>query len=352
MQDDDRSDADADDEEQHKLPCDACIASGRSCTYGVLEVDWQGRKRCALASQSLLSRQLTQCTRRAYGILSELDERLAKLEILLLRKTGVNSPYELDDLDLVLAKIGPPQDVDQAPPSRDADDGIRRRPVKPLSPRLPPLRPLPPLSPALTPQLEPSVNHKIAFAQDLFEVASSFWPANPLSSGLTWRQPVLQLDGAAEELASALATLEIVDVHKSLQPVAREPTRTFPKLSTPASSVSCLLSPTPQSAYPTVHSQPNSPTPPHVWTPFVSKSPLTPPLALYNHTLPTPVASPITPVKTVSITSLVHPRQISPPPDSCLWRYFSDSAPVLPASPPPSVRSIRSRTSTACSTAA
>lgn len=47
MEDEDESDDDAKD--QRKLPCDACIASGRDCTYGLLEVDWQGRKRCVVS---------------------------------------------------------------------------------------------------------------------------------------------------------------------------------------------------------------------------------------------------------------------------------------------------------------
>ncbi|BGP29544.1 hypothetical protein JCM10296v2_001283 [Rhodotorula toruloides] len=327
--------SDDDDRDQHKLPCDACIASGRSCTYGVLEVDWQGRK-------------------RAYGVVSELDERLAKLEVLLLRKTGATSAYELDDLDSLLAKIGLPQDVDEEPPSRDADDGVRRRPAKPLGPPLPlqPLPPLPPPAVVLKVDNQPTAHHKITFAQDLFEVASSFWPANPLASGLTWHEPFLQLDGAAEELASALSTLYIGHLHKTSQPVARNPSRTLSKLWTPATFAPSLLLPTPRSAYPTTHHQLNVPTPRHAWTPVASKSPLTPPLTVYKHSLPTPIASPITPVKTVSITTLVHPHQISPPPESCLWRYFSDSAPVLPVSPPPSLRSARSRTTTSSSAAA
>lgn len=279
---------------------------------------------------------------RSYGILTEMDERLAKLEALVLRKTGATSTYELDDLDDILVKVEVPQATER-PPTRDVDDGVRRCPVN----RLPPL-PLPPLPyHACAPQarFEPSVDHKVAFAQDLFESATSFWPANPLASGLTWRQPFLQHDDAATELAAALSTLGIAEV-PTPQPSEQASRPALSKLSMPAPPAIAPLPPTPDTA----HSMPRDvivACRPHAWIPAANTAPLTPPLALYEHSLPTPVASPVTPIKTVSITTHVHPYDISPPPDSCLWRYFSQSAPVLPASPPPSVRSTRSRTSSA-----
>ncbi|GEM09173.1 hypothetical protein Rt10032_c07g3190 [Rhodotorula toruloides] len=324
--DEDDSDSKDGAKDQDKLPCDACIASGRECTYGVLEVDWQGRK-------------------RSYGILSEMDERLAKLEVLVLRKIGAATPYELENLDGVLAKVGPPQPVTHGPPRGDTEDGIRRRPAKlPPPPHLPPHLPLPPAPRGL---IALSVDHEIAFAQDLFEVASSFWPPNPLASGLTWRKPFLQLDGAAEELASALSSLDVFDVQSSSQRLEHESRpRTLPKLSMPATSASRPLGPVPKSARPLIQLPARS----HAWTPLVANPLGIPPPALYLYSLPTPVASPVTPVKTVSITNHFRPLENSPPPDSCLRRYFS--APVLPISPPPSIRSTRSRTSTSSSSGA
>ncbi|GAA5974184.1 hypothetical protein JCM21900_000913 [Sporobolomyces salmonicolor] len=77
------------------LPCDACRAANRECLYGVVPVTWQGRT-------------------RSYGVMTEIDERLTRLE---------------KAVQAILDAEEPQVDMEEEPALRDAADdeaGIRR----------------------------------------------------------------------------------------------------------------------------------------------------------------------------------------------------------------------------------